>query len=67
MTIGIEPDRLATPTGDPVAALETGGAGEAFAAVDPVSVDYAVVEPPDDDVVVPAGFEWGVIGWASAV
>lgn len=48
-----------------VAALETeGGAGAAaaFEAVDPVSVDRAVLERADDVRVVPADFEWDDVG-----
>jgi len=56
-----------SPLGDLVAALETGGAAEAFDAVDPVSVDYAVLERSDEVVVVPAGFEWDDLGAWDAV
>ena len=45
-----------------VAALDSGDAAAGFAAVDPVSVDYAVMERTDDAYVVPAGFEWDDLG-----
>jgi len=42
--------------------LESGDPGAAFAAVDPVSVDYAVLERAADVRVVPAAFDWDDVG-----
>lgn len=42
--------------------LETGEPEAAFAAADPVSVDYAVLEQTDSAAVVPATFEWDDLG-----
>lgn len=42
--------------------LEAGAPDEGFAAVDPVSVDYAVLERTDAAAVVPASFEWDDLG-----
>ncbi|WP_336036023.1 mannose-1-phosphate guanylyltransferase [Halobacterium yunchengense] len=53
------------PLGDVVASLETGdedAVAAAFDAVDPVSVDYAVMERADDVRVVPAAFDWDDVG-----
>ncbi|MHB9287392.1 mannose-1-phosphate guanylyltransferase [Halobacteriales archaeon Cl-PHB] len=51
-----------TELADLVAALESGEAESGFAAVDPVSVDYAVLEQANDVFVVPAGFSWDDLG-----
>jgi mannose-1-phosphate guanylyltransferase len=52
-----------SPLGDLVAALEGGADPEAaFDAVDPVSVDYAVLERTSDAVVVPVDFAWDDLG-----
>jgi len=56
-----------SPLGDLVAAVEGGRATEGFAAVDPVSVDHAVLERADDVRVVPAGFDWDDLGDWDAV
>jgi mannose-1-phosphate guanylyltransferase len=45
-----------------VAALDEGRDPEGFDAVDPVSVDEAVMERADDVRVVPAGFAWDDLG-----
>jgi mannose-1-phosphate guanylyltransferase len=58
------------PLGPVVAALTDqagtgdadGSVDEAFDAVDPTSVDYAVMEGADDAYVVPADFEWDDLG-----
>ena len=51
-----------TPLGPLVDALERGDAEAGFAAVDPVSVDYAVMERTADAVVVPVEFAWDDLG-----
>ena len=45
-----------------VESLEAGDPGAAFEAVDPVSVDYAVLESAGDVRVVPADFDWDDVG-----
>ncbi|MFB6269870.1 MAG: mannose-1-phosphate guanylyltransferase, partial [Halobacterium sp.] len=53
------------PLAPVVDALETEGSDgvrEAFAAIDVVSVDYAVLERADDVRVVPAAFDWDDVG-----
>ncbi|WP_227375002.1 mannose-1-phosphate guanylyltransferase [Haladaptatus halobius] len=45
-----------------ITALEDGDFKHGFKAVEPVSVDYAVMEQTDDAYVVPAGFEWDDLG-----
>lgn len=45
-----------------VSALDEGNPERGFAAVDPVSIDYAVLEDAEDTYVVPAGFEWDDLG-----
>jgi mannose-1-phosphate guanylyltransferase len=51
------------PLGPLVDALDTGiDPSEAFERVDPVSVDYAVLERAGDVRVVPAGFDWDDVG-----
>ena len=45
-----------------VEGLDAGDPERAFAAVDPVSVDYAVLERADDVRVVPADFGWDDVG-----
>jgi len=50
-----------------VAALDDGEPEAGFAAVDPVSVDYAVMEETDDAFLVPATFEWDDLGAWDAV
>jgi mannose-1-phosphate guanylyltransferase len=42
--------------------LESGDAEAGFDAVDPISVDYAVLERVDDAAVVPAAFDWDDLG-----
>ncbi|MFB6172740.1 MAG: mannose-1-phosphate guanylyltransferase, partial [Haloarculaceae archaeon] len=42
--------------------LDDGAPAAGFAAVDPISVDYAVLERTDDAVVVPAPIEWDDLG-----
>ncbi|WP_458207285.1 mannose-1-phosphate guanylyltransferase [Haladaptatus sp. NG-SE-30] len=51
-----------SPLSPLVSALEEGDPERGFEAVDPVSVDYAVMERTDDAYVVPAGFEWDDLG-----
>ncbi len=51
-----------TVLGPLVAALERGDAAGGFEAVDPISVDNAVLEVADDVFVVPAGFDWDDLG-----
>ncbi|WP_458185892.1 mannose-1-phosphate guanylyltransferase [Haladaptatus sp. NG-WS-4] len=51
-----------SPLSPLVNALEDGDPERGFDAVDPVSVDYAVMERTDDAYVVPAGFEWDDLG-----
>ncbi|WP_336001402.1 mannose-1-phosphate guanylyltransferase [Halorientalis halophila] len=50
-----------------VEALDDGDGERGFAAVDPVSVDYAVLERTDKAYVVPAAFEWDDLGSWDAV
>ena len=50
------------PLGPVVDALDAADPQRAFAAVDPVSVDHAVLERADDVRVVPADFEWDDVG-----
>jgi mannose-1-phosphate guanylyltransferase len=45
-----------------VNALDAGDPAGGFAAVDPVSVDYAVLERADDVAVVPVSFAWDDLG-----
>ncbi|WP_266079229.1 mannose-1-phosphate guanylyltransferase [Haladaptatus caseinilyticus] len=45
-----------------VTALEDGDAEHGFDTVEPVSVDYAVMERTDDTYIVPADFEWDDLG-----
>jgi mannose-1-phosphate guanylyltransferase len=52
----------ASPLEPLVAALEAGDSAAGFAAVDPVSVDEAVLERTDEAFVVPAAFEWDDLG-----
>lgn len=56
-----------SPLSPLVDALEDGEPGRGFDAVDPVSVDYAVMERTDRAYVVPAGFEWDDLGAWDAV
>jgi len=51
-----------SPLADLVAALDSDRQDEGFAAVDPVSVDYAIMERTADAYVVPAGFAWDDLG-----
>jgi len=51
-----------TPLGPLVAALDRGEPEAGFAALDPVSVDYAVLERASDVAVVPADFAWNDLG-----
>jgi len=50
-----------------VDALDDGDPGRGFAAVDPVSVDYAVLESTESAAVVAADFEWDDLGAWDAV
>ena len=50
-----------------VRGVERGDPADAFAAVEAVSVDHAVLERADDVFVVPAGFEWDDLGDWDAV
>jgi mannose-1-phosphate guanylyltransferase len=50
-----------------VDALDAGDPERGFDAVDPVSVDYAVLERADDVFVVPAAFDWDDLGSWDAV
>jgi len=50
-----------------VDALDDGDPDGGFDAVDPVSVDYAVMEATDDAALVPATFEWDDLGAWDAV
>lgn len=45
-----------------IAALEAGDPERGFEEVEPVSIDYAVMERADDVYVVPADFEWDDVG-----
>ena len=56
-----------TPLGSLVDALEERDPTGGFAAVDPVSIDYAVLERAADVFVVPAEFEWDDLGSWDAV
>lgn len=51
-----------SPLAPLVDGIEAGDPEGGFAAVDPVSVDYAVLERADDVAVVPAAFEWDDLG-----
>jgi len=56
-----------TELGPLVDALADGDPERGFAAVDSVSVDYAVMEATDDAALVPATFEWDDLGAWDAV
>ncbi|NIS34029.1 MAG: mannose-1-phosphate guanylyltransferase, partial [Actinobacteria bacterium] len=56
-----------SPLGELVDALEAGDAEAGFAAVEPVSVDRAVLERSDRVAAVRAGFEWDDLGAWDAV
>lgn len=56
-----------SPLSGLVEALEAGDPDRGFAAIDPVSIDYAVLEGATDAVVVPAAFEWDDLGSWDAV
>lgn len=56
-----------SPLASLVDALDRGDPAAGFAAVDPVSVDVAVMERTADAVVVPADFEWDDLGTWDAV
>jgi mannose-1-phosphate guanylyltransferase len=56
-----------SPLGPLVAALEAGDPRRGFREVEPVSIDYAVMERTDDAYVVPADFEWDDVGAWDAV
>jgi len=45
-----------------VAALDRGDPAGGFEAIEPVSVDYAILERADDVTVVPADFDWDDLG-----
>ncbi|MGM0591122.1 MAG: mannose-1-phosphate guanylyltransferase [Halobacteriota archaeon] len=51
-----------TPLEPLVETLETDTVAEGFDAVDPVSIDYAVMERADHAAVVPAAFPWDDVG-----
>ena len=51
-----------SPLAPLVDALDDGDPEAGFDAVDPVSIDYAVMERTRDAYVVPAGFEWDDLG-----
>jgi mannose-1-phosphate guanylyltransferase len=51
-----------TPLAPLLDALDAGDADACFEAIDPVSVDYAVLERTDDAVTVPLGVEWDDLG-----
>jgi len=51
-----------TPLEPLLDALDAGTPGDGFAAVDPVSVDHAVLERADDVVTVPLDVEWDDLG-----
>ena len=51
-----------TPLAPLVEALEAGDPERGFDAVDPVSIDYGVMERADDAAVVPADFAWDDLG-----
>lgn len=56
-----------TPLDSLVSALDDGDPARGFSAVDPVSVDYAVMERTGNAFVVPAGFEWDDLGAWDAI
>ncbi len=56
-----------SPLAPLVGALEAGEPAAGFAAVEPVSVDTAVLEGAEDSVVVPAAFGWDDLGSWDAV
>jgi mannose-1-phosphate guanylyltransferase len=56
-----------SPLGPLVEALEDGDPERGFEAVEPVSIDYAVMERTDDAYVVPADFEWDDVGAWDAI
>ncbi|WP_435180641.1 mannose-1-phosphate guanylyltransferase [Halorussus sp. AFM4] len=56
-----------SPLAPLVEALDAGDAERGFAAVESVSVDYAIMERTDDAYVVPADFEWDDVGSWDAV
>jgi mannose-1-phosphate guanylyltransferase len=51
-----------SPLAGLVETLEDGDPEAGFAAVEPISVDYAVLERADEVAVVPAAFEWDDLG-----
>lgn len=56
-----------TPLDPLVSALEDGFPKRGFAAVDPVSIDYAVMERTREAYVIPAGFDWDDLGAWDAI
>jgi mannose-1-phosphate guanylyltransferase len=56
-----------SPLAPLVEALEAGDPEAGFASVEPVSVDYAILEDARDVFVVPAAFEWDDLGSWDAV
>jgi len=56
-----------SPLAPLVAALDDGDPERGFREVEPVSVDYAVMERTDDAYVVPADFEWDDVGSWDAI
>lgn len=57
----------ASPLAVLLEAIERGDAEAGFDAVDPVSIDYAVLEGADDVGLVPAGFDWDDLGSWDAI
>ena len=56
-----------SPLGPLVEALEDGDPDRGFREIEPVSIDYAVMERTDDAYVVPADFEWDDVGAWDAI
>jgi mannose-1-phosphate guanylyltransferase len=56
-----------SPLAPLVESLDAGDPEAGFAAVEPVSVDYAVMEETDEASLVPAGFEWDDLGAWDAI
>jgi len=57
----------ATPLGPLVTALDDGDPGRGFDTIDPISIDYAVLERTENLAVVPATFAWDDLGSWDAV
>ncbi|WP_276299414.1 mannose-1-phosphate guanylyltransferase [Halorussus lipolyticus] len=56
-----------SPLGPLVTTLEEGEPERGFREIEPVSIDYAVMERTDDAYVVPADFEWDDVGAWDAI